>query len=124
MLTYNSYSKSTSPSSPSFYHPISLLSLLSKVLEKHINLWMHNFWSQNDILSDCRFRYCPGFSTESALISTTHWWQQTLDSSSSLSVLSSLNLAKVLILFLFLLCWTLFSLFISLKFYSAGFSLT
>ena len=77
-------SKFTSPSSPSCYRPISLLSLVSKLLEKHISLWMHNFCSQNNILSDGQFGFRPGFSTESALISTTHLWQQTLDSSSSI----------------------------------------
>ena len=45
---------------------------------------MHNFCSQNNILSDYQFGFHPGFSTESALIATTHFWQQTLDSSSSI----------------------------------------
>ena len=76
--------KSTSPSSPSCYRPISLLSLVSKLLEKHIFLWMYNFCCQNNILSDSQFSFRPGFSTESPLISTTHLWHQTIDSSSSI----------------------------------------
>ena len=45
---------------------------------------MHNFCSQNNILSDNQFGFRPGFSIESSLISTTHLRQQTLDSSSSI----------------------------------------
>ena len=45
---------------------------------------MHNFCSQNNVLSNSQFNFRPGFSTESALISTTHLWHQTLDSSSSI----------------------------------------
>ena len=112
--------KSTSPLSPSCYRPISLLSLVSKLLEKHISLWMHNFCSQNNVLSDSQFGFRPGFSTESTLIFTTHLWQQTLDSSSS-TVLSSLILAKLLIPFHILLCLTLFPLFISLQSYFTRF---
>ena len=76
--------KYTSPSSPSCYRPISLLTLVSKLLEKHISLWMNKFCSQNNILSDNQFGFHPAFSTESALISTTHLWQQILDSFSSI----------------------------------------
>ena len=113
--------KSTSPSSSSCYRPISFLSLVSKVFEKHISLWIHNFCSQNSILSDSsvftQVLVLNPLSSPQLICSTRPLIPPLL------SVLSSLILAKLFIPFLILPCWTLFPLFISLLSYSTGFSL-
>ena len=77
--------KTKSPSSsPSDYRPISLLPIISKVLERHIFNYLHNFCSDNQTLSDSQFGFRPGRSTESALLSVTHSWLSSLDSHNSL----------------------------------------
>ena len=77
--------KQPSPNpSPSNYHPISLLSLVSKLLERHVFDRLHNFCKNNKILSNNQFSFRPSFSTESALITTTHSWFFLLDSNSSI----------------------------------------
>ena len=77
--------KSKSPSSsPSDYRPISLLPIISKVLERHVFNYLHNFCTVNQILSDSQFSFRPGRSTESALLSATHSWLSSLDSRNSI----------------------------------------
>ena len=77
--------KSSSPSSsPSDYRPISLLPIISKVLERHIFNYLYHFCTVNQILSDSQFGFRPGRSTESALLSITHSWLSSLDSHNSL----------------------------------------
>ena len=77
--------KSKSPSSsPSDYRPISLLSIISKVLERHIFNYLHDFCTTNQFLSDSQFGFRPGRSTESALLSITHSWLSSLDSHNSI----------------------------------------
>ena len=73
-------SKSNPPSScPSSYCPISLLSLVSKVLERHVFNLLYDFCCSRNILSNCQFGFRPGFSTKSALLSVIHSWSTTLD---------------------------------------------
>ena len=77
--------KSSSPSSsPSDYRPISLLPIISKVLERHIFNYLYHFCTVNQILSDSQFGFRPGRSTKSALLSITHSWLSSLDSHNSL----------------------------------------
>ena len=65
--------KQSSPNpSSSNYHSISLLSLVSKLLERHAFDWLHNFCKNNKILSNNQLSFRPSFSTESALTTTTH----------------------------------------------------
>ena len=61
----------SSSSGPHDYHPISLLSLTSKVLERHIHNFLHNFCTTHDILSPSQYGFCSDFSTEIALLSVT-----------------------------------------------------
>ena len=49
------------------YRPISLLSVLSKVMEKHVNYLVHS-----ESLYDLQSAFCEGHSTESALIKLTN----------------------------------------------------
>ena len=77
--------KSKSPSSsPSDYRPISLLPRISKVLERLVFNYLHNFCTVNQILSDSQFGFRPGRSTESSLLSATHSWLSSLDSRNSI----------------------------------------
>ena len=68
----------TSPpsSSPSVYHPISLLNLISKL---HLfNILLNHLYSTN-FLSDSQYGFLPFRSTSSALISATHYILSSLD---------------------------------------------
>ena len=75
-----------SSSSPSDYHPISLLSLPSKILERHIFNYLYKFCSANNILSNCQFGFQPGFSTETAILSTINSWFSSLDRKNAVCV--------------------------------------
>ena len=57
---------------PIDYRPISLLSTVSKLLEKHVYklLWQH--LNANGLVSDSQWGFCPGKSTVTALLSTFH----------------------------------------------------
>ena len=71
----------TSPpsSSPSAYRPISLLNLISKLLEKHLfDILLNHLYSTN-FLSDSQYGFLPFRSTSSALISATHYILSSLD---------------------------------------------
>ena len=66
-------------SSPSGFHPISLLSLVSKVFEHHIFNWLLNFCQTNNLISPFQFGFRPSYSAESALIVSTTRWFKLLD---------------------------------------------
>ena len=70
---------SSAPSSPRGYHPISLLPLISKVLERHIFNWLLDFCQTHNLLSDSQFGFRPGHSTEFALITSTNLWFTQMD---------------------------------------------
>lgn len=54
-------------SSPANFRPISLLPVLSKILEKLVNKRLSNYIEQNKILSAHQFGFRPGKSTEQAV---------------------------------------------------------
>ena len=64
----------TSPpsSSPSDYRPISLLSLISKLLEKHVHFILADHLFSHNQISDSQFGFLPNRSTTSALSSASH----------------------------------------------------
>ena len=72
--------KSGRSHSPNNYRPISLLSVLSKVLEKHIHTLIFNNLKQHYPLFDCQWGFQNGRSTVSALLSTIHHWLQLMES--------------------------------------------
>ena len=45
---------------------------------------IHDFCATNQFLSDSQFGFCPGRSTEPALLSVTHSWLSSLDSHNSI----------------------------------------
>ena len=64
----------TSPasSSPSNYRPISLLCLVSKLLEKHIHSFLSDFCISHHLISPHQYGFLPRRSTASALLYSTH----------------------------------------------------
>ena len=70
--------KSGDPSNASNYRPISLLSLVSKVLECIIFKQISHHLSINRLLSKNQFDFRSGFSTHEALFSVTIDWHQLL----------------------------------------------
>ena len=58
--------KSGSPSSPDNYRPISILPVLSKILERAVHTQLINYLEENELLSACQFGYRKGRSTELA----------------------------------------------------------
>lgn len=59
--------KSGDKTSPSNYRPISLLSVVSKVLEKVVNTRLVKYLESNKLLSPSQFGFRQGFSTEQAV---------------------------------------------------------
>ena len=72
--------KSGRSHSPDNYRPISLLSVLSKVLEKHIHALIYSHLNQYHPLSDSQWGFRNGRSTVSALLLTIHHWLQLMES--------------------------------------------
>ena len=70
--------KSSQTSEASNYRPISLLSLISKVLERCIHNQVMDFLLHNKLLSDHQFGFRPRFSTQDALLTATRDWHQSL----------------------------------------------
>uniref|UniRef100_A0A1X7T9M2 Reverse transcriptase domain-containing protein n=1 Tax=Amphimedon queenslandica TaxID=400682 RepID=A0A1X7T9M2_AMPQE len=73
----------TSPpsSSPSNYRPISLLSLVSKLLEKHVHLILLDHLLSKGLISDSQFGFLPERSTTTALATVTQFILSSLDCS-------------------------------------------
>ena len=65
--------------STSDFRPISLLSILSKALERHFYNLISNHLLINCPLADSQWGFQPGKSTVSALLHTTHDWLQQLE---------------------------------------------
>ena len=65
------------------YRPISLLSLPSKLLERQVFNYLIDFCSSHNLLSDRQFGFRPGFSTETALISSLDFVHSSLDNGAS-----------------------------------------
>ena len=65
--------------SPLEFRPISLLSFLSKVLERSFHMLILDHLNQHHPLSNCQWGFQAKKSTVSALISTTHDWLQQLE---------------------------------------------
>ncbi len=71
--------KSTAKHSPSGYKPISLFSILSKLLEKHFHLLITDHLAEHHPLSDAQWGFQKRKSTLTALLSATHDWLKYLD---------------------------------------------
>ena len=60
------------------YRPISLLSLISKALERCIHSRVMDFLLRNNLLADCQYGFRPKSSTQDALLTITRDWHQQL----------------------------------------------
>ena len=77
--------KSSNRSHPSDYRPVSVLCIVSKLLEKlvHLLLWEHLL--EHAPISDCQWGFQRGKSTTTTtLLSTTHEWCTLLDQQKSI----------------------------------------
>ena len=66
------------PSAATNDRPISLLSLVSKVLERIIHSRISKFLYANSLLSNCQFGFRPHYSTQEALLHVTNTWHNQL----------------------------------------------
>ncbi len=71
--------KGGKPEDPTNYRPISILTILSKLLEKHLHDLLSDHLAATSPLSDSQWGFSNGKSTTSALISFTHDCQEALD---------------------------------------------
>ena len=71
--------KISKPSKPEHFRPISLLSILSKLFEKHVHSIICDHLVENNLMSDRQWGFRAGRSTVSALLSTIDDWQVELD---------------------------------------------
>ena len=67
-------------SNPSNYRPISLLSILSKVFERHLHLIMTNYIAEKNLLSEKQWGFQARKGTVLPLLHATNDWFHTLDS--------------------------------------------
>ena len=74
---------------PSQYRPISLLSLVSKLLERHIYklLWKHQILVEKGLISENQWGFTPGKSTVTALLSTFNSVYQFLEQGCDVALL-------------------------------------
>ena len=78
-LSYCTIPKSSRSHDPNNYRPISLLCILSKMLEKRIHSLLLSHLEDFHPLSDCQWGFRPCRSTATALLSTIHEWLQLLE---------------------------------------------
>ena len=71
--------KSGDMSSPSNYRPISILSIVSKLLERHVYQLLFQHLRTNYPISSKQWGFLPGRCTSSALLTVTHDWLHQLE---------------------------------------------
>ena len=71
--------KATEMSSPTNYRPISILSILSKIIERHIHRLLFDYLCYHYPISAQQWGFLPGRSTSSALIYVIDDWLIQLD---------------------------------------------
>ena len=72
--------KSSLTTDPAKYRPVSLLSILSKLLEKHIQSVILEHLEVHSPISEHQWGFVKGRSTTGTLLSATHSWQEALES--------------------------------------------
>ena len=85
--------KSGDQSDPSNFRPISILSVLSKILEKVVAIQLMSYLTQNNILSPHQYAYRPSHSTEHAMLDAVDWIEKHVDDGHVVS-LASIDLSK------------------------------
>ena len=64
---------------PGNYRPISILPVVSKIIERILYDQLYNYFSKSEILSDCQFGFRKSHSTTTALIDCTNDWYTNMD---------------------------------------------
>jgi len=72
-------SKCSLSSDPANYRPVSLLSILSKVLVEHVQAFLFEHLEEHSPISEQQWGFVKGRSTVGALLSATHSWNQALE---------------------------------------------
>ena len=72
--------KSSNHKEASNYRPISLLPVVSKLLERHFHQHITKFLNEVNPLCNRQWDFQPGKSTVTALLSVTHDWFKSLES--------------------------------------------
>ena len=71
--------KSGPKTDPSNYRPISIIPILSKVIEKHVTKHLFAFLNKYDILYKAQSGYRKGHSCKAALINLVDKWLHSID---------------------------------------------
>ena len=90
---------SSNTSDPSNYRPISLLSVISKILEKHVHSILYSFCLDHNLVSPYQFGFLPNRSTSSALLFATNSFHKILQNNKAICA-CFLDLKKALFLML------------------------
>ena len=73
------YKKKGAKSNPSNYRPVSLTSVVSKLMEKVIKAQLNNHLKINNLLANEQYGFVSGRSTDTQLLTSLLHWQQALD---------------------------------------------
>jgi hypothetical protein len=80
--------KSDGKSDPNNYRPISLLSIISKVMESIINDYLRKHLFGSSLISQHQYGFRPKHSTLDLLTSTTQGWENALDKGSEVGIIA------------------------------------
>ena len=81
------YKKKGSRKDPSNYRPVSLTSVVCKLMEKVIKNHLNMHLKDNNILANEQYGFFSGRSTETQLLTSLHQWQKSLDSNIPVDVI-------------------------------------
>ena len=73
--------KSTDKTNPTNYQPISLLSVLSKFLEKHVHIYLNDYLEKRQLLHPFQFGFRRKYSCNTALARLTNSWLTAMNKS-------------------------------------------
>ena len=79
--------KSSEMKNPSNYRPISLLSIISKMLERHVSSLISEHLLEHNIISDEQWGFTSKKSTTTALLTLTHEWLRHLEAGMEVCVI-------------------------------------
>ena len=87
------FKKKGSKEDPNNYRPISVVSTIAKILEKHIKLELMNYMTNNNLLASSLSAYIRHHSTETALLYLVDKCMSNINNS-EINILCSLDLSK------------------------------
>ena len=75
------FQKSTDKTNPSNYRPISLLSVLSKLLKKHVHIYLNDYLEKRQLLHPFQSGFRRKYSCNTALARLTNSWLTAMNKS-------------------------------------------